>query len=99
MADELKDVDKSIAFILELVLGLFGVLGVGYFYAGDNTNGLIRLIGWLAFLMLSYMVISFLTMILIGFCLVPIMVVFQVTVPILSAFMLKSKLEDLYPES
>ena len=99
MVDEIKDVDKTIAFILEFIFGFFGILGIGYFYAGDNTNGLVRLIGWMVFLMFSYFFISLTTMILIGFCLIPGMIVFQVLIPLLSALMLKSTLEKLYPES
>jgi len=99
MADEIKDVDKGVAFILELVLGLFGILGIGYFYAGDNTNGIIRLLVWIFILMFSWTFISIMMAFLIGFCFMPFMVVFQVAVPIWSAFSLKSKLEELYPEN
>ena len=98
MTDEMKDVDKNIAFILELILGLFGILGIGYFYAGDNTNGLIRLLVWIFVLTFSWMFISFMTAFLIGFCFMPVMLGIQVAVPIWSAFTLKSQLEELYPE-
>jgi hypothetical protein len=39
--------DKSIALILEILPGLFGILGIGWIYAGNTTAGLGWLIGFL----------------------------------------------------
>ena len=36
--------------IIEIVFGYFGLLGIGYLFAGYTISGIIRLIGWLAFL-------------------------------------------------
>ena len=98
MTDELKDVDKGVAFVLELVLGLFGILGIGYIYAGDTTNGILRLVIWIAVLTFSWVFISILMVFIIGICFVPVMLILQIAVPIWSAMSLKSKLEELYPE-
>ena len=98
MNDELKDVDKGIAFILELVLGVFGILGVGYIYAGETTNGVLRLVIWMFVLMTFWFIIMILMAFFIGLCFVPAMFALQLCVPVLSAFMLRSKLEDRFPE-
>jgi hypothetical protein len=39
--------DKSLALILEILPGLFGILGIGWIYAGNTTAGLIWLIAFL----------------------------------------------------
>jgi hypothetical protein len=39
--------DRSIALILEVLPGLFGILGIGWIYAGDTNTGLLWLIGYL----------------------------------------------------
>ena len=38
--------DPSTAFVLELLLGLFGFLGIGWVYSGRTTLGIVMLIGW-----------------------------------------------------
>ncbi len=38
--------DPNTAFALEIVLGLFGFLGIGRVYAGRVPLGLILLVGW-----------------------------------------------------
>jgi hypothetical protein len=40
--------DRSIAMILEILPGLFGLLGIGWIYSGNTTTGLIWLFGVLA---------------------------------------------------
>jgi hypothetical protein len=32
--------------LIELVGGIFGLLGLGYLYAGRTNDGLIRLVAW-----------------------------------------------------
>jgi hypothetical protein len=39
--------DRSIALILEIIPGLFGLLGIGWMYSGNTTTGVIWLIGFL----------------------------------------------------
>jgi hypothetical protein len=38
--------DPNTAFVLELVLGLFGFLGIGWVYAGRIPLGLTMMAGW-----------------------------------------------------
>ncbi len=38
--------DPNTAFVLELLLGLFGFLGMGWIYAGHIVLGLVMLVGW-----------------------------------------------------
>jgi TM2 domain-containing membrane protein YozV len=40
--------DRSIALILEILPGLFGIFGIGWIYAGNTTAGILWLIGVLA---------------------------------------------------
>lgn len=42
-----SDSSDSIALILEIVFGFFGILGTGWLYAGNITIGLAALIGYL----------------------------------------------------
>jgi hypothetical protein len=97
--DQLKNVDKNIAFILELIGGLFGFLGIGYMYAGEIKGGVMRLLLWFALLYFSWIVASILSIILIGLCLMPFIIVAQVGIPIWSAFELKKRLEEAFPET
>jgi hypothetical protein len=39
--------DRSIAIILEILPGLFGILGIGWIYSGKTGTGLAWLIGYL----------------------------------------------------
>lgn len=38
--------DRTLALVLEVAAGLFGFLGIGWFYAGNTTAGLLWLIGF-----------------------------------------------------
>lgn len=42
--------DKSTAFILEILLGLFGISGIGWIYAGQTGTGIAFLIGMLVWM-------------------------------------------------
>jgi len=44
--------------IIEIVAGYFGLLGIGYLYAGRIVAGLLRLFGWWAFIVLAIVVIN-----------------------------------------
>ncbi|MCL4394171.1 MAG: zinc ribbon domain-containing protein [Chloroflexi bacterium] len=37
--------DRSIAYILEILPGLFGILGIGWLYAGNTSAGIAWLVG------------------------------------------------------
>jgi TM2 domain-containing membrane protein YozV len=39
--------DRNLALVLEIVAGLFGILGIGWIYSGKTSTGLIWLIGYL----------------------------------------------------
>lgn len=47
---DLASKDADTAFLIELVGGIFGLLGVGYIYSGLTNAGLVRLIGNWVFL-------------------------------------------------
>jgi TM2 domain-containing membrane protein YozV len=97
MSRKLNDVDKTAAFLLEFIPGFFGLMGIGYIYAGDIVGGILRLILWPLFLGIAWTIIAFLMVLLIGLCFVPVMIVIQFLVPIWSAVSLKRKLEAEYP--
>jgi len=96
--DQLKDVDKNIAFILEFVGGFFGFLGIGHMYAGEINNGVVRLIVWMVVLWFSWIIVSFLTVCLVGLFLIPIVAAAQIGIPLWSAFDLKRRLDEAFPE-
>jgi hypothetical protein len=98
MVDKIKNVDKNLAFIMELIGGFFGILGIGYMYSGLITEGLIRLVAWLAIIIFAWTCIIVLSFCYVGICFIPIMVVAQIAVPIWSALEIKKKLEAVYPE-
>lgn len=85
-----KSVDT--AFILELVPGLFGLLGIGYLYAGRTNEGVLRLVAWLAYLAIAGVTIAVLSTVLVGFFCLPAQLVIQVGVPIWSALTLKKEM-------
>jgi len=97
MADQLKNVDKNMAFILELV-GIIGFLGIGHIYSGLTTDGIIRLAIWLIVVCFMWGIIVIGGLIcLLPFCLTPIMLAAQLGIPIWSAFTLKKRLEAAFP--
>ncbi len=97
MSEKLNDVDKTAAFLLEFIPGFFGLMGIGYIYAGDIAGGILRLILWPVFLGIAWTIIAFLMIILVGLCFVPVMIILQVLIPIWSAISLRRKLENVYP--
>ncbi|MDQ3328422.1 MAG: zinc-ribbon domain-containing protein [Chloroflexota bacterium] len=77
--------DPTTAFIIELIAGIFGFLGIGHIYAGQTTRGVVLLVCWWAFLVVEFL----LFFIVIGFCLTPL----NLLVPLGSAFWLKREME------
>jgi TM2 domain-containing membrane protein YozV len=45
--------EKSTAFILEILLGLFGISGIGWIYAGQTGTGVAFLIGMLVWMVIA----------------------------------------------
>ena len=86
------DYNPDTAFILELVGGLFGFLGIGYFYVGRTNDGLIRLIGFLLYNITAWVIIYLLTLVIIGCFLMPVQIIIQVGVAVWSANALKKDL-------
>jgi hypothetical protein len=89
--------DPNNAFLIELVGGIFGILGAGYFYTGQMEAGAIRLIGWIAFLAIGWVTASLLTLVVVGFCMMPLLLVAQFAVPYYSAKQLKDGMLMLPP--
>ncbi len=89
-----KRVDPNTAFLLELVPGLLGFLGIGYMYAGRTNEGVIRLIAWFAYDVMAFCMISLLLTVFIGLACIPIQLIVQIGVPLWSAYVLKGQLES-----
>lgn len=87
-----SEYDENTAFLIELLAGLFGFLGIGYIYVGRTNEGVTRLILFFIYNVIAWFVISLLFAILIGFCLVPIQLIIQIGVVIWSANTLKKDL-------
>jgi TM2 domain-containing membrane protein YozV len=84
--------DPNTAFLIELVGGFFGLLGLGHLYVGNTQDGIIRLIGWFIYNIAAYVVITLLLSIFIGLFCCPVQLVIQIGVPIWSATTLKNQL-------
>ena len=92
---DLATKDKDTAFLLELLAGLVGFLGIGYFYTGLTNAALVRLIGYWVFLGLiwtAFWTINTVTACLAS-CLVIVPLAVQVVVPYFSANELKKGIE------
>ena len=63
--------DRSIAIILEILPGLFGILGIGWIYSGKTGVGLAWLIGYLIWSIIA-VTAAVLTGFLACFCTVPV---------------------------
>ena len=85
--------DPNTVFLIELIAGFFGFLGVGYLYVGRSNEGIIRLILWLLYDVIAAIIISLLIPTLIGpFCCIPIQLIIQIGIPLWSANALKKDL-------
>jgi hypothetical protein len=85
--------DPNTAFLLEIILGFFGLLGIGYMYAGRTNDGVIRLIVWFAYDVLATCMIALLLSVIVGLACIPIQLIIQIGVPLWSAYVLKGQLE------
>jgi TM2 domain-containing membrane protein YozV len=84
--------DPNTAFLIEMVGGFFGLLGLGYIYVGRTEEGIIRLIAWLVYNIVAYVVIVLLSTVIIGCFCIPVQLVIQIGVPLWSANELKKKM-------
>lgn len=89
--------DPSTGFLLELIPGLFGFLGIGYLYAGRTNDGIIRLAAFLIYNLLAWTAIAVLSIIVVGLCLIPVQLAIQIGVPIWSALQLRKEMEMAGP--
>lgn len=80
----------NIAMIIEVLGGLFGLLGLGYLYAGEAGKGLFRLVSWIIVVGLMWTVVAFLAAIVVGVCLIPFALAAQIAVPIWSGLRVKA---------
>jgi hypothetical protein len=86
--------DPSIAFLIELVGGFFGLLGLGYIFVGRTQEGITRLIVWLIYVAVIWCIITVASALLIGLLCIPIQIVIQIVVPIWSAYSLKKQMDS-----
>lgn len=84
--------DPNTAFLLELVGGLFGLMGLGYIYVGRTNDGLIRLIGWIVYSIVAWIIIFILMSLVIGCFCVPVQLAMQIGLAIWSATSLKNSM-------
>lgn len=90
--------DPSTAFLLELLGGFFGLLGIGYFYAGRINDGVLRIILWIIYNTIAYITIALLLVILVGFACIPFQLAIQIGVPLWSANHLKKSMTGGFPD-
>jgi TM2 domain-containing membrane protein YozV len=89
---QVEGYDPNTAFLVELVAGLFGLLGLGYIYVGETSEGLTRLLLFMLYNVVAWISIMVLSMFVVGLCLVPIQIMVQIGVAIWSADSLKKRL-------
>ena len=88
--------DPDTAFLIELVGGIFGLLGLGYVYVGLTNEGLIRLLGFWVLIMVLWGGFSLFATVTfgLGMCLAPVPLVIHVGAVIISALDLKKAMES-----
>jgi len=91
------DKDVNTAFLIELVGGFFGLLGLGYMYVGRTNDGVIRLILWIIYDVIAAIIISLLLAVCVGILCIPFQLVIQIGVPLWSANNLKNILTSGNP--
>jgi len=89
--------DPNTAFLIELVGGFFGLLGIGYLYVGRTNDGILRLILWIIYDVIAGITITLLISVFVGFLCIPIQLAIQIGVPIWSANNLKNSLTSGNP--
>jgi hypothetical protein len=90
---DLSTKDKDTAFLLELIGGVLGFLGVGYLYSGLTNAGLVRLVaGWIFWALFWIFAAATLGL---GTCLVPVPLLIMVAAAYFSATDLKTSMESV----
>lgn len=84
--------EPNTAFLVELVGGFFGLLGIGYIYVGRTNDGILRLVLWILYDMMAVVVISLLVALIVGIVCIPFQLAIQIGVPLWSATTLKNEL-------
>lgn len=87
-----QDKDPNTAFLIELIGGFFGLLGLGYLYVGRTNDGIWRLIVWFLYDVMAVIIISILLAFIVGIVCIPIQLVLQIGIPVWSAITLKNSL-------
>jgi hypothetical protein len=80
--------DPTVGLLLELI-GYVGFLGIGWIWAGETAIGIGILVGWLILMPIYFVIAGFLTVFLIGFCMLPLPLI----VPIVSGVLLMNRLK------
>lgn len=91
---ELKRMTKktpAIAAAFELIGGLFGVLGVGWIYAGDTARGVICLICYMVLWPVAVLIAQFS-----GGCLLPCVLPLVIGVPAVSSILVYRWADEVY---
>ena len=84
--------DPDTAFLIELIAGFFGLLGIGYLYAGRTNDGILRLILWILYDIAAGVAISLLITVFVGCLCIPLQLAIQICVPLWSANELKKSM-------
>jgi hypothetical protein len=87
-----REYDPNTAFLIELIGGFLGLLGIGYIYVGRTSEGILRLVLWLLYDVIAAITITALLAVLVGVICIPVQLVIQVVVPLWSATTLKNAL-------
>lgn len=85
--------NPSNVFLIEMIPGFFGFLGVGYLYVGRTEEGIKRLIIFLVGIIIGWVAAIALSVVVIGLCLMPALIAAQIGIPIWSAIQLRRSLE------
>lgn len=80
------------AFLIEFLAGIFGLLGIGYLFAGKTNEGVVRLVVWLVYTVLAWVAVGLLSAIVVGLICIPFQLVVQIGIPLWSANKLKKQL-------
>jgi hypothetical protein len=86
---DLSTKDADTAFLIELVGGVLGFMGLGYIYSGLTNTGIVRLGLWLVVSFVSWSIIGCLSFVGIGLCLIPVPIIAQIALAYFSANDLK----------
>jgi hypothetical protein len=87
-----KVYEPNNVFLIELICGFFGLLGIGYLYVGRTNEGIVRLICWLIYDIIATIIIVSFSFIIVGLICIPFQLILQIGIPIWSAYTLKNSI-------